>query len=105
MPMHMPCVSADVSDPRTVQLFNAHDAADVARLVAAGVNIHAVNSAGDTALMVAASRGRLAVVNALLAQGADLQASARDGATALTLAARCGHAAVVEALCAAQSAR
>jgi ankyrin repeat protein len=53
---------------------------------------------GTTALMLAAGKGWLSVVEALLEAGADVAPRNRKGHTALTLAAHQGHSAVVARL-------
>jgi ankyrin repeat protein len=56
------------------------------------------NNNGITDLMVAASRGELARVEALLREGADANAHDAFGQTALMYAASAGHQAIVEEL-------
>ncbi|NDE15748.1 hypothetical protein EBZ80_12545 [bacterium] len=66
-----------------------------------GADPRLVNDAGDTALHVAAERGRAGAVRALLNAHSDPNAVAADGMTALHRAARDGHADVIAALSAA----
>ena len=77
--------------------------ANVAKLLAAGADVTARTTTGQTALHgAAASNDDPAVVEALLAAGADLAARDTEGRTALHLAAsRSDNPAVVEALLAA----
>lgn len=77
------------------------DAAEVARLLAAGAAPNARNPrfAGlPTPLVVAAFKGHAAVVSALLAAGADATLTNVQGRTALHLAADQGHADCVDLL-------
>ncbi len=83
-------------------LFTAADLGlpkEVAPALAAGATVHARDTAGLTALMVAAGRGHAGVVSALLSAGADPAAVARGpGATALHMAAQGGHAGIMRLL-------
>jgi len=65
---------------------------------AAGCAIDAQNRDGDTALTLAAFKGRAAVVELLVAAGAALELRDAAGETALHKAASAGHVAVLEAL-------
>uniref|UniRef100_F7CTU3 KN motif and ankyrin repeat domain-containing protein 2 n=1 Tax=Xenopus tropicalis TaxID=8364 RepID=F7CTU3_XENTR len=56
------------------------------------------SQAGQTALMLAVSHGRLDVVRALLACGADVNIQDHDGSTALMCACEHGHADIVSLL-------
>ena len=70
----------------------------VRKFVELGVNVHAVNNRGRTALMVAAQRGDAFVVHELSQVGARLDAEDEDGNTAIMLAAIGGHFDVVGVL-------
>jgi len=64
-----------------------NDANRVEPILAEGADIDARNEHGMTALMRAASRGRIRMVRALLEHGADPNLSRNDKFTALMLAA------------------
>src|SRR3979490_3223827 len=68
--------SAENGDLQALQLF-----------LDAGIDVNLVNSNGSTALMAAAQKGRIEVVNKLISQKANLDLQGKDGATALWLAA------------------
>ena len=69
---------------------------------AAGADINATNSSGDSALMIAAGRGHTEIVQALIAAGADVNAANGSGGdSALIGAAGGGHTGVVQVLIAA----
>jgi FOG: Ankyrin repeat len=70
----------------------------VEALLAGGVDINVGNTHGTTALMRAASNGRIRMVHSLLNHGADPNKSRNDGFTPLHLAAFFGHAEVVRIL-------
>ena len=72
------------------------DADLVRRLLAAGADPNAVNSAGATALMWAAPR--VAIMQTLLDAGADVHARSEDGRTALVITSGSGGAAAVRLL-------
>ena len=72
--------------------------ASLRRLIDEGVSLTTANSAGRTALMVAAFFGNLGVVHLLLAEGVDVNASDGNGRTALMEAAANGHLPVVQVL-------
>ena len=74
------------------------DAEAVRRMLAAGADVNARDRYGQTALMLAAHRGALAVVEALIQAGADLDATATYNLSALMLAVVAGHAPVALAL-------
>lgn len=79
------------------------DAARIAALVGTGVDLGAVDDAGETALMHAAHHGHVAAVSALIAAGADVNAKSPQGWTALAKAAyngetECGYVEVIEVL-------
>jgi len=71
-------------------------------LLSEPVHIADVNSThekdGKTALMYAAMKGHLSVVEYLAAAGADLDARTTDGRTALMAASFLGHLGVVQCL-------
>lgn len=54
--------------------------------------------AGQTALMLAVSHGRMGMVRALLEQGADVNLQDDEGSTALMCAGEHGHADIVRLL-------
>uniref|UniRef100_A0A8C5BSX5 Uncharacterized protein n=1 Tax=Gadus morhua TaxID=8049 RepID=A0A8C5BSX5_GADMO len=56
------------------------------------------SQAGQTALMLAVSHGRLDMVRALLERGADLSLQDEEGSTALMCASEHGHANIVRLL-------
>ncbi|XP_060928218.1 KN motif and ankyrin repeat domain-containing protein 1-like [Limanda limanda] len=56
------------------------------------------SQAGQTALMLAVSHGRMGVVQALLAQGAEVNLQDDEGSTALMCASEHGHADIVKLL-------
>jgi uncharacterized protein len=68
------------------------------RLLAAGVDINARDRYGQTALMIAAHKGKSGVVRFLLKYGAGLDYTAKYGLSALMLAVIGGHADIVRAL-------
>jgi hypothetical protein len=81
---------ADISTERQLDV--------VARLFAAGdVNVKALQ-AGQTALMLAVSHGRLDMVSLLLDAGAGVNAQDDDGSTALMVASEHGHTEIVKLL-------
>jgi len=72
--------------------------AEVKRLLAGGESPDQSNSAGQTALMMAASRGHSDIAKALLERGADVNLADKDGTTALMLAAQNGSAGIAALL-------
>jgi uncharacterized protein len=74
------------------------DVAEVRRLLAAGADVNARDTRGQTALMFSAHRGHAALVDALVDAGADLNATAKYHLSALMLAIVAGHSAVALAL-------
>jgi len=70
----------------------------VAELLAAGAQVDASNSRGETSLHYAASAGHEAVVDRLLAAGADARAADRNSDTPLHRAATGGHDVVIQRL-------
>ena len=62
-----------------------------ARLVAEGTDVNARSEQGETALMLAAARGRLEFIDLLLDRGADVNAVTDAGNTALMFAAARGQ--------------
>ncbi|KAM4676833.1 KN motif and ankyrin repeat domain-containing protein 2 isoform 2-T6 [Discoglossus pictus] len=77
---------------------SAEDIETVTQMLRLGdVNCRA-SQAGQTALMLAVSHGRLDVVRALLGCGADVNVQDHDGSTALMCACEHGHADIVSLL-------
>jgi ankyrin repeat protein len=77
---------------------NLGDFPGVTALLGGKVDLESRDSAGRTALMLAASSGRTAVVNALLARGADPNATDSYGATPLGAALAGNYAEIADAL-------
>jgi uncharacterized protein len=71
---------------------------DLERLAAAGADLNARNRHNQTALMLAASEGRTAIVEWLVGGGAELDHVAKFGLSALMLAVVRGHREVVRVL-------
>lgn len=99
-PLHLTCTAG-----ATTRAHCANQAPDEAarveivhRLLAAGAPIDDRDSAGLTALMLAAVHGRTLLVTALLDAGADPAAKAGRGVTPLSLACARGQAAAVKVL-------
>ena len=63
-----------------------------------GTDVDARNAHNQTALMIAAQRGYLRIVEALVAAGASLNETAKYGLSALMLAVVAGHEAVAARL-------
>uniref|UniRef100_A0A3Q2C6A7 KN motif and ankyrin repeat domains 1b n=1 Tax=Cyprinodon variegatus TaxID=28743 RepID=A0A3Q2C6A7_CYPVA len=77
---------------------NPKDMRVVEQLFSKGdVNAKAIQ-AGQTALMLAVSHGRMDMVQALLAQGAEVNIQDDEGSTALMCASEHGHADIVKLL-------
>jgi ankyrin repeat protein len=74
------------------------DNAQIARLLADGVNVNARDNEGGTALAHAAWFGHLETVRLLLEKGADVNAKKKDGSTPVLLATWNKHPDVVEVL-------
>jgi len=68
-----------------------------------GTNIDAVNTAGETVLIIGAQNGNLQMVNVALGNGARVDREDKLGKTALSWAAEQGDAQVVERLIAARA--
>ena len=71
---------------------------EIKELLKKGADVNASDKYGDTALMVAATLGKLDIVKCLVELGADLEAQDKNGRTALMKAARDGYLEVVEYL-------
>ncbi len=83
------------------KLLGAAQEANVTKLKAAlngGADVDGRGRGGDTALMVASSRGHLETIKALLAAGADVNAMHKEGGTALMFASQDGRSEAVELL-------
>jgi ankyrin repeat protein len=79
----------------------AGDAAFLTTRIAAGEDVDALDRYGQTALMLAAARGRLEAVHALIRAGAALDVTAKYGLSATMLAVVNHHVEVAHALAAA----
>jgi len=79
----------------------AGDAAILTARIAAGEDVDALDRYGQTALMLAAARGRLEAVHALIRAGAALDVTAKHGLSATMLAVVNHHVEVAHALAAA----
>jgi hypothetical protein len=76
---------------------------DVILLITARSDLAVVNSLGESALMLAAQRGRSDVIDALLQAGAHCNQVDKDGRTALYIAARNDHPCCIERLISARA--
>ena len=74
------------------------DLQHVEELLAAGADVNAKSSSGETPLHNAAYSGNVALVELLLASGADVNAKDRSGVTPLHVAAQRGYREVAEVL-------
>ncbi|XP_053303666.1 KN motif and ankyrin repeat domain-containing protein 1 [Pleuronectes platessa] len=77
---------------------SAEDMRVVEQLFTKGEVNAKASQAGQTALMLAVSHGRMGVVQALLAQGAEVNLQDDEGSTALMCASEHGHADIVKLL-------
>jgi hypothetical protein len=68
------------------------------RMIEEGVDVNAKDRYGQTALMLAALRGRTGLVELLIAHGADLDVTAKFGLSALMLAVVGGHTATASSV-------
>jgi|GEM_PF-671084 len=91
-------MNPDAATQALWSIAETNDANRVASLLADGADIDARNEHGMTALMRAASCGRIHMVRALLKHGADPNLSRNDKFTALVLAAFFGHEEIVKEL-------
>ena len=72
--------------------------AEVNKLLLAGADVNAVNSDGETPLMIAAELGKSRVIEALLVRGADINKKSTEEFTALRWAATRNHTEAIEVL-------
>ena len=79
------------------------NAADVARLLADGVDVNATGGNGATALHIASQQGHAEVVTKLLAANAEVNQANNDGTTPLFTACANGHTEVAAKLLAANA--
>jgi ankyrin repeat protein len=84
--------------PDWIRASSEGDVARLRRMVAAGYDVDATDGYSQTALMRAAHRGRLEVVEYLLGQGAALDRTAKFGLSALMLAVVQRHPRVARTL-------
>ncbi len=98
----LPAAYADGPEPqKAVWRAAMSGEAALSALLATGVSINISDWDGETALMEAADRGQLHVVQLLIKHGANVNAADEDGETALMIAADDGNSEVVRALIAA----
>jgi len=82
-----------------IHLAAAFDQGDALReLLRAGVEIGARNNQGETALMVAAQKGKIKAINTLIEAGADMEATNSAGETALMMASHKGKIEAIKTL-------
>ena len=74
------------------------DIETLARLLASGSDVNALDQHGQTALMIAARKGQEGLVELLLGYGAALDHTAKYGLSAMMLAVIGGHLGIVEKL-------
>ena len=85
--------------PLMGMLMYHHERMDLVQLLLKhGADVNARNADGDTAVIIAASNGKVQTVRILLDNAADMDAVSRKGNTALTEAAKHGHLKVVRFL-------
>jgi serine/threonine-protein phosphatase 6 regulatory ankyrin repeat subunit B len=104
-----PKVLKDATDPHGVSVMHYAAAAKspefLQEAIAAGANLHAVDSLGHTSLHYAAQHGRIENLNLLLKNAPQLlHAKAKNGATALNIAVQYNQKSCVEILLAGGSA-
>lgn len=85
-------------DPQWERAVADGDVAAARVQLTAGADVDALDRYGQTALMLAAHGGRLALVELLIEAGADLNATAKYRLSALMLAIIAGHAEVARRL-------
>lgn len=78
-------------DRALISVASRGEAAEVARLIAAGGNVNAQDENRDSAYLVSGARGHTEVLRLTLAHGADLKSTNRYGGTALIPACHYGH--------------
>ncbi|MES2464272.1 MAG: ankyrin repeat domain-containing protein, partial [Armatimonadota bacterium] len=89
----------DVTQDANLIFYGAQgDLAKFVRLYQLGGSVNAKQKDGTTALMAAASKGRLEVVKFIVLRGGTVEMANDIGETALTVAAGNGHLAVVQYL-------
>jgi ankyrin repeat protein len=90
-----------VKQPDWVRAVTGGDVDAVRRWLASGGDVNTRDRYGQTALMLAAHRGHLPVVEVLVAAGADLDVTAKYHLSALMLAVIAGHGDIAHRLAAA----
>ena len=92
-------LAADIGNCQVVQAIVLHlESSDVVQEAVKQQAIDATNNRGTTALMIAAHRGHLPVVNTLLDAKADVFASSNAKWNAFLLAAAHGHDQVISSM-------
>jgi len=98
-PVNIEMVSGDISlKALLTAAYNGHVEEVNALLAAKGADVNAKNEHGNTALILAAKKGNVEMVNDLLKKGAYVDAQNKDGHTALIVAAIYGNVEVVNDL-------
>src|SRR5215831_11978085 len=84
--------------PQLWQIAAGGQTDQLAAILDRGADVNAFNSAGLTALMVAAYHGQTEMVKALIEHGADVNAAGSDGLTAAMIADEADHGKIVRIL-------
>jgi uncharacterized protein len=74
------------------------DLASIERLIAEKVPLDAVNSMGETALLIAVQQNQIDIAKALIAAGADINVQAKNKDTPWLLAGAMGRAEIIRAM-------